>query len=173
MTMLAEQAPVHWLARPGSAVSGEAQTPWSAANAVLKTLKRSLPLSGPKAAATSRIWALVGECAEMDWDGAGAEPVSALAADRADDFIRALPDNVPLPEFAPEPDGSISLDWIQSRSRLFSLSVGQGSGLAYAWVDGADRGHAVARFDGETVPPRVLEGIRGIMNHGNAAIRPA
>ena len=40
------------------------------------------------------------------------------------EFIRALLDDLPLPEFAPEPDGSISPDWIQSRNRLFSISVG-------------------------------------------------
>ena len=95
-----------------------------------------------------------------------------LAALSAANFIRALPDGIALPEFAPEPDGSISLDWIQSRNRLFTLSVGSTNRLAYAWVDGTDKGHAVARFDGEHVPPRILEGIRGITNRGNAALGP-
>jgi hypothetical protein len=77
----------------------------------------------------------------------------------AAEFIRVLPEDVPLPEFAPEPDGSLSLDWIQSRHRLFTLSVAPNIRLPYAWVDGADSGHGVARFDGETVPPRILDGI--------------
>ncbi len=84
----------------------------------------------------------------------------------AEALVRALPGRIPLPEFAPEPDGSVSLDWIQSRSRMFSLSVGIGTRLAYVWLDGADKGHVVARFDGLNVPPRVLEGIHTIMNHG-------
>ena len=99
---------------------------------------------------------------DPDWELA--EPVSRRAAELAADFIRALPEDVPLPEYASEPDGSISLDWIQSRHRLFSLSIGEGSRLPYAWLDGADVGHAVAFFDGETVPPRILEGIRRIIN---------
>ena len=74
----------------------------------------------------------------------------------------ALPDGISLPEFAPEPDGSISLDWIQSRNCLFSLSVCANGGLAYAWLDGADGGRAAARFDGETIPPVVLEGIKRV-----------
>jgi hypothetical protein len=77
--------------------------------------------------------------------------------------VRALPDGIPLPEFAPEPDGSISLDWILSRNRLFSVSIGHSSRLAFAWLDGADNGHGVARFDGQNVPPRVLEGIKCII----------
>ena len=123
-----------------------------------------------KSAAISQIQALVKECAEPGWDGDGAEPVSQSAASLAVDHIRALPDSVALPEFAPEPDGSISLDWIQSRSRLFSLSAGPSCRLAYAWLDGEDRGHAVACFDGATVPWRILEEIRGIMNDANAPV---
>ena len=112
----------------------------------------------------SSIRQLAQECSELDWDGSGAEPVSLDAVAMASAFVRALPEGLPLPEFAPEPDGAISLDWIQSRSRLFSLSVGTNSCLAYAWLDGNDRGHAVAGFDGKTVPRRILEGIRGIVD---------
>ncbi len=118
---------------------------------------------GAKANAISRIWALANECSQPDWDGYGASPLDERAALAAVDFIRALPEGVPLPDLAPEPDGSISLDWIQSRNRLFSLSVAPGNRLVYAWLDGADRGHAVARFDGVCVPPRILSGIERIM----------
>jgi hypothetical protein len=96
----------------------------------------------------------------MDW----------VAVQTAVEFIRAMPDDLPLPEFAPEPDGSLSLDWIQSRNRLFSLSVGSTNRLAYAWLDGSDKGHGVAGFDGERIPLRIIEGIIGIMNHGNATL---
>ena len=75
-------------------------------------------------------------------------------------------------EFAPEPDGSISLDWIRSRSNFFSVSVGASDRLAYAWLDGTDRGHAVARFDGDSVPSRILEGIKALVQGANAAVRP-
>lgn len=85
-------------------------------------------------------------------------------------FLRALPENVPLPEIAPEPDGSISLDWIDSRSRMFSLSIGGSYRLAFAWVDGADKGHGVVRFGGAAVPIRILEGIAAIMPDRHASL---
>ena len=162
----------YWLVRAGSAISAEAQTVQQAARNVLNKVERSQALFGNKAMAISRIWALANECAEPGWDGDGALAISFVSVTNAVAFIRALPDGVPLPECAPEPDGSISLDWIQSRNCLFSLSVGTSNRLAYAWLDGTDKGHAVARFDeDEGVPPRILTGIKAIMNTGNAAFR--
>ncbi len=118
----------------------------------------------------SQIVSLANECAEPGWDGDEAVPLDWIAIHTAVEFIRALPNDVPIPEFAPEPDGSLSLDWIQSRNRLFSLSVGSTNRLAYAWLDGSDKGHGVARFDGERIPPRIIEGILGVMSHGNTAL---
>ncbi len=170
---LAGYAALNAYARGGTAISSESKEARQAASAVVDHVERSQALFGQKAAAISQLKALANECAEEGWDGAGAHAVSSLAESMAEAVIRALPDGFPLPEFAPEPDGSVSMDWIQCRNRLFSLSVGTSYRLAYAWLDGADKGHAVARFDGESIPPRVLEGIKGIMNHGNALLRAA
>jgi hypothetical protein len=90
---------------------------------------------------------------------------------RSEDFVRVLPTGVPLPDFAPEPDGSISLDWIQSRCRMLSVSVGRSNRLAFAWLDGSDSGHGVAKFDGTTVPSIILERIHFITGPANAALR--
>lgn len=158
-------------ARSGSAVSSEAMAVRHAVGKVANAAERSHALFGAKANAISQIWALANECSEPGWDGEGANPLTPRAAGLAVDFIRALPDGIALPEFAPEPDGSISLDWIHSRNRLFSLSIGTANRLAYAWLDGADKGHAVSRFDGSQIPPRILQGIRAIMNRENAAVR--
>lgn len=127
-------------------------------------------LFGPKAAVISQLWALAEECSAGNWDGEGALPLSASAACEAEAFIRSLPDGMPVPELSAEPDGSISLDWIRSRHSLLSLSIGASDRLAYAWLDGSDRGHAVARFDGEQVPPRIIEGIRAVMNRGDTTV---
>jgi hypothetical protein len=154
----------------GSAISSAARVVRKAASAVVESAEQSQALFGEKSVAISQIVTLANECAEAGWDGGEAAPIDRTAVLTAVEFIRALPSDVPLPEFAPEPDGSISLDWIQSRNRLFSLSVGSTSRLAYAWLDGSDKGHGVARFDGERIPPRVIEGIIGIMKHGNAPI---
>jgi hypothetical protein len=87
--------------------------------------------------------------------------------------VRALPDYLPVPGFSPEPDGSISLDWIQSRTHLLSLSIGHTDRLAYAWLDGTDKGHGVVRFDGRNVPSRVVEAIEGIVGQRHAGLRAA
>jgi hypothetical protein len=163
-------AALHAYARGSSAISPEAQAVRKAASAVVKSAERSQVLFGQKSVAISKIVALANECAEAGRDGDEAAPMDWVAVQTAVEFIRAMPDDLPLPEFAPEPDGSLSLDWIQSRNRLFSLSVGSTNRLAYAWLDGSDKGHGVAGFDGERIPLRIIEGIIGIMNHGNATL---
>lgn len=170
VTSLSGLSALHALAREGSAVSTAAQTVRQAASDVVEHVERSQALFGSKADAISRIWSLANECAEADWNGEGAASINRTAVFNAIAFIRLLPDSLPLPEFAPEPDGSISLDWMRSRSRIFSLSVGATDRLAYAWLDGTDKGHGVARFDGEVVPPRILDGIISIVNDANVAL---
>ncbi len=156
-----------------SAVSDESKVTHDALSALRRSEEASQALFGKKATAISEIWSLVNDSAEPDWDSAGADPVERLAAFRAVEVIRALPSTVPLPEVAGEPDGSISLDWILSRNQLFSLSIGVGDRLAYAWLDGSNRGHGVDRFDGVTVPARILQGIHEILRHGHAPVGPS
>ncbi|MBI3372582.1 MAG: hypothetical protein HY017_12630 [Betaproteobacteria bacterium] len=138
---------------------------------VMDSVERSRALFGDKANAISQLCSLANECGAPDWDRNGALPLEHLAVFKAVAFVRVLPKEVPLPEFAPDPDGSISLDWIASRNRHFSLSVGTSDRLPYAWLDGTDKGHAVARFDGEIIPSRILEGIKAISSGGSALLR--
>jgi hypothetical protein len=161
------------LAGGGSAISQEAQTVHKAAIEIVESIERSQALFGKKADALSQLAALAAECAQQDWDGESAVAIDPVAVLRAERFVRVLPDGMALPEFAPEPDGSISLDWIASRTRLFSVSVGRSGRLAFAWLDGSDSGHGVARFDGQSVPQRVLEGIDSIVGRAHAGLRAA
>ena len=161
------------LAGGSNAISPDAVAVRKACAEVVELAETSHALFGKKAAALSHLATLVTECAEPDWDGENATAIITNTAMFAERFVRVLPDDIDLPEFAPEPDGSISLDWIQSRTRLFSLSIGRSDRLAYAWLDGSDKGHGVAHFDGQNVPTRVLEGIRSIVGHGHAGVRAA
>jgi hypothetical protein len=160
-------------AQPGSAVSVEAQTVTRAASALMKSAEDSQAIFSEKSSSISQLGELADECSAQGWDGYDAAPIDAIALINAQNFLRALPSGTALPEFAPEPDGSISLDWIQSRYRIFSLSIGPSNRLAYAWLDGTDKGHAVAHFGGSIVPPRVLAGIKSIVGDSNAPIRIA
>jgi hypothetical protein len=173
VTNLSGHLALQALASGSSAISPEAQVLRNAATAVVKSAEQSQALFGRKAEALSRLAALAAECAEQGWDGESAVPIHPLAALWTQRFVRALPDAVPLPEFAPEPDGAISLDWIAWRNRLFSLSIGRSGRLAFAWLDGTDSGHGVARFDGQNIPARVLQGIQDIVGPTHAALRAA
>lgn len=160
-------------AREDSAISPEAARARVAAYVVVESAERSQALFGEKAVAISQVRKLANECSEKGWDGDEAMALDPLAVAMVESLLRALPESIPLPEFAPEPDGSVSLDWIQAKNRLFSVSVSAANRLAFAWLDGSDKGHGVARFDGETISPRILTGIESIMNYGNASIRAA
>lgn len=166
-------AAMQGLSRAGSAISREGQFVGDATSAIVEQVEQSQALFGDKSAALSQLRSLANECAEPGWDGQEATAISPVALLHAERFIRALPANVPLPEFAPEPDGSISLDWIQSRSRLFSLTIGESNRLAYAWLDGSDKGHAVALFGGDAVPRRILQGISDTTAVPHATLRAA
>jgi hypothetical protein len=160
-------------ARSSNAVSAEARDLDKSRVALVESTEKSLALFGNKAVALSQLYKLESECAEAGWDGHDGQPIQDLAVLWAAEFIRALPDGIPLPEFTVDPDGAVSLDWVQSRTRLFTLSIGSNSRVALAWVDGINKGHAVERFDGQSVPWLVIDRIKEIMNCGDARLRVA
>ena len=156
-----------------SAISPEAKFIRNAQTAISELAEKSQALFGKKADALTQLSTLVYECSEQNWDGNDASAIDLLAVQIASQFLCALPADIQMPEFAPEPDGSVSLDWIKSRNRIFSISIGNSNRLACAWLDGTDRGHEVIRFDGCKIAPKVLNGIRDIVGYGDAAFRIA
>lgn len=163
--MLAGYSAAVALARPRSAVSAEAESVRFNASVVVEQVHRSVALFGPKSLLLSRLSELAEECREPNWDGYGAEAVQVAALRRAEDLIAALPEDVPLPECSMEPDGCVSLDWLPGPNRTLTVSVGQSDRLPYAWVDGTDRGHAVARLVDGQLPHRILDEIRRFNRH--------
>ncbi|HXI13803.1 MAG TPA: hypothetical protein VNM92_14340 [Thermoanaerobaculia bacterium] len=159
--------------RTGSGVSAEAQAVRRSACALVDSLEKSITLFGPKSIVISEIHDLAADCIDPAWDGEEATAIYPIVVERAINFIRALPNDVRLPQVAADPDGALSLDWISSRTRVFSVSVGSTNRLAYAWIDGTDRGHAVARFDGTAIPGLIMDGIRQVEDGGDVAFRTA
>ena len=105
---------------------------------------------------------IAAECAEDDWDDYGAIAVNEAVVLRAEALIRALPESIPAPRISAEPDGQISFDWLPSRTRTFTLSVNSGNRLAYAWIDGANRGNAAEVFERGVLPSRLLNELQQI-----------
>lgn len=119
-------------------------------------------LFGGKSQLISDLRAIAADCAQEDWDDYGAKAVSDTVIFRAEAFIRALPESISAPEISAEPDGQISFDWLPSRTRTFTLSVNAGNRLAYAWIDGANRGNAAEVFERGALPPRLLKELQHI-----------
>jgi hypothetical protein len=146
-----------------NAVSPEAKAVEMAATEIVQSVEQSQALFGAKSEALSRLEALADEYLRD-----AQKIIHPCALFIAARFIRALPNHLPLPEFSAEPDGSISLDWIESRNRLFSLSVGINNRLAFAWLDGTNSGYGVENFDGDRIPKRLIDGIAAIVEDANA-----
>lgn len=98
--------------------------------------------------------------------------VSTAAVQRASQLIQSLPSEIPVPDVAVDPDGEVSLDWVPSRTRAFSISVGDSDRLAFAWMDGTDRAHGVFRFT-SSMPRSLLLQLAELTTEANAAVRAA
>ena len=123
---------------------------------VVRSAELSEALFGRKADLLSLLTDLAAQHSQPGWDGADASTIDPTARSRAAAFVRAIPDYLPLPEFALDPDGAISLDWVSGRGRSLSIRVGPENRLAFAWLDGSDKGHGAVFFDGEQIPIRIL-----------------
>lgn len=99
-------------------------------------------------------------------------PVTTAAVRIASRFVQALPHRLPLPQVAIDPDGAISLDWVTSRTRAFSISVDDSGRLAYAWMNGSDRGHGAVRFQ-DSIPSPLLSQLTELIDGNNTGVRAA
>jgi hypothetical protein len=167
LSLMAGYAFLQPMTRQGTAMSSMAERVCFNAIKMTESVERSVALFGPKADALEQLYSVAMECSTPDWDGYGAEAVNPEALDRAERFLRSLPEGFPLPEFSVEPDGAISFDWLPTRTRNFSLSIGGSDRIAYAWLDGTDRGHAVARSLSGEVPDRILQELSRIVPHAS------
>lgn len=154
---------------PTSAISHEAHLVGQAASQVMRGRQSSESLFGPKAQVLSRLTLTVRDLYVDDDQDA----VLPGAFRNASLLLVALPDDLPLPEIGIDPDGAISLTWLMSRSRMFSVSVNRSERMAYAWLDGSDRGHAVDRFRPPAVPPVFLSTLRLIVANDRSLVRAA
>lgn len=152
-----------------SAVSNEATQ-------VIKSLRRideaqqgSQILSGRFDEAMSALYAAVSESVVDDEQAA----VPSGAIQNALSTLRAFPSTLPFPEIGIDPDGAISLDWILTRSRMFSISVSESDRLAYAWLNGTDRGHGVVRLVGGQLPKPMRLQLEEIVGDACTSLRAA
>ena len=156
--------------RRSSAFSDVAEEVMQKRVAIVRYVADAFSLSGATNFLLDKLTDAVRNCGVDDWDGEGAFAVSNAVVANAENFIRALPPKLQPPEISVHPDGTISLDWLPAQHRMFSLSVGESNRIAFAWLDGADSGQAVATFEGASIPPVIVEGVERIINYAEPGI---
>ncbi len=139
-----------------SAVSLEAQFVGHALGIIQRETEEAHSLFGARMKLISELGQLQDECSIPNWDGEESAPLSESAVRNAEKLIRLLPENLPMPEVSPEPDGSISLDWMPSQRRILSLSVGDDDYIPFAWLRGISRGRGVADSRSKEFPVEIL-----------------
>ena len=152
----------HQLLRGNSGVSEESRALEKAATQLVSKSREAVSLNTAKNALVSRLWAMVEECSEADGNGYEAAPLSLAAVGQALEFIGAWPLENDLPDCAPEPDGSVNLEWIYTKHRRATVSLDGSARLAFAWLDGANKGRGVAAFQDGKVPHGIVESVRSI-----------
>ncbi len=71
-------------------------------------------------------------CQQPDWDGDGAEAISAETYEVARCLLASLPRDMPLPSISAEPDGQLNFEWYQAPRRLLSASISAEGTLYWA-----------------------------------------
>jgi len=156
-------------AQATSAISSEASRISEVAASVMRERQWSHSLFGAKAAALSELSSVVA-CLYVDDEQ---ERVTSETYRNAEQFLLALPEDLPPPAFGIDPDGAISITWAVSRARIFSVSIAESERIAYAWLDGSDRGHAVARFRTPALPAVFTSALRSIVSDDAVSLRVA
>lgn len=101
------------------------------------------------------------ECSQPNWDGYGAEPVSADAYRHAYLFLEALTLGNPLPTVGAEPDGHVTLEWHRGARRTLSVSVSPDGDLHYAALMGPNKAFGTEAFFGD-VPKAISDLIQRV-----------
>jgi hypothetical protein len=83
------------------------------------------------------------------------------STERAKAVLRALPDDIPLPEIGEESDNWVGLEWLIAPKKRFSVSVGP-TGLGIAWLNDACSNSKAAKGAFE-LPAEQIEILRELL----------
>ena len=85
-------------------------------------------------------------CQQPNWDGDGAEAISAETHEIARRLLESLPSDMPLPSISGEPDGQLNFEWYQAPRRLLSVSISADSTLFWAALIGSEDPRGSCQF---------------------------
>lgn len=103
----------------------------------------------------SDIFSVLENCVCEDWDGYGAQPVTAESIENAVNFFwNELEEHVRYPEVTPEPDGEIALEWYGAEGYSCSVSFDDKNNISYACILKDSRSRGVAKIN--SIDTRIL-----------------
>lgn len=114
-------------------------------------LKRTLP----------ELTELIKNSSHPGWDGYNALPVSSQAYNVTLEFLRALPNTLPIPSVGADPDGHVTLEWYNNPHRTLSISVSPEGELHYAALLGPNKAYGTEIFYG-SAPENIVELIQRV-----------
>jgi hypothetical protein len=106
------------------------------------------------------LYQLYERCQVQDWDGEDAEAISFEALIEAEKLLRLLPSSIPMPEFLPEPTGSIAFEWYRGRNHVYVLSIAGKKAIEFAGLLGqGNEIHGRTNFE-DSLPPAIQAQLR-------------
>jgi hypothetical protein len=85
-------------------------------------------------------------CQQLNWDGEGAEAISAETHEVARRLLESLPSDMPLPSISAEPDGQLNFEWYQAPRRPLSASISSKGTLYWAALIGSEDPRGSCQF---------------------------
>ena len=103
--------------------------------------RNSVTLGEPKRVVQQTLDAACIAAQEDNWDGTGSARVEPSTHVYANQFLRILPDDLPVPDISVDTDGEILFEWDHGPRQTFSVSVGRDGTLTFAGLFGQTKLH--------------------------------
>jgi hypothetical protein len=163
--MIIEMAASAIISMGGPSTHGASETAWFVVDEAEKgrsRLQDSYAFGMVGKGVLSELLQTVWECRDPNWDGYGAEPVSDITYQFAQQFLKALPLGTSAPTIGAEPDGHLTVEWYRSPRRTLSVSISPEGDLHYAALIGTATAFGTEAFFGEA-PKAIVDLIQRVM----------
>ena len=123
-----------------------AQAYWDAKLPDYAEVAVAAPGSGATAQLCADLDNVMLDCYKPDWDGHGAEAITAESYEIAQRFIHSLPTGIAQPTISADPDGCFTFEWQVSPRKLVLVSVHPNFRMDYAALFGSAKNYGTEPF---------------------------
>lgn len=110
----------------------------------------------------SEIFNIYKECAEENWDGCDAKPITIKSCLTAISLTKSFPKDLQQPDIIPEPTGEIAFEWYRGKEHVFVLSVSSEHKLSYAGLFGKSGKSFGSESFSDSIPSAIISKIRRV-----------